>query len=155
MAPETTPRTTPPDALTLPPGYVAALDKDGRLVALPTPDPATPSETDPAPTESAPAGLPPIVGQIVLLGSAATLAASGALWLAAAALRTAAPALPTALDCLKWAALFVALVVGGVVAAKVRTRTGATLSVWHTTKTTHIGPQTVKGRNNRGITNHL
>jgi hypothetical protein len=94
------------------------------------------------------ASLPPIVGQIVVLGSVTLLAGSGALWIAAAALRAAHPVLPDAIACLEWSAVLVAFVVAGVAAAKVRTRTGATLSVFHTTKTTTVGNQTLRGRHN-------
>ena len=152
------PLTGSPDALTMPPGYIAALDHNGRLVAVPAatePSPGHPEEVQTA-TQGG-ASLPPVVGQIVVLGSITLLAASGAFWIAAAALRAAHPVLPDAIACLKWAVVFVALVVVGVFAAKVRARSagGTTLSVWHTTRTTSIGSQTVRGRGNRGITNNF
>ncbi len=154
--------TTRPDAigsLMMPPGYVAALDPDGRLIAVPTGQPATPQAPDATPPagepERASTTLPPIVGQLVVLGSITALAGSGALWIAAAALRSVHPVLPDAITCLKWSAILVGFVVAGVFTAKVRSRTGATLSVFHTTKTTSIGTQTVRGRGNHGITNHL
>lgn len=154
---------TGPDTLTLPPGYIAALSPDGQIIAIPaapepTPAPAPTSEPPvPASPETPTRNLPPIVGQVVVLGSITTLAASGAFWMAATALRTAAPVIPDAITCLKWTVALVAVVVAGVVAAKVRTRRdgATTFSVWHTTRTTTVGNQTVKGRGNHGITNHF
>ncbi|MDI5971418.1 hypothetical protein POF50_019105 [Streptomyces sp. SL13] len=142
--------------LLMPPGYVAALNADGHIVALPTTDPATPTlpAGEPADAEPEHATMPPIVGQIVVLGSITALAASGALWIAAAALRAVHPVLPDAITALKWSALLVATVVLAVAAAKVRTRTGATFSVFHTTKTTTVGNQTLKGRHNT-LNNHF
>ncbi|MDI5971868.1 hypothetical protein POF50_021455 [Streptomyces sp. SL13] len=143
-------------ALMMPPGYIAALNADGQIIALPTTDPATPTgpaaEQHTAETERA--NLPPIVGQVVVLGSITALAASGALWIAAAALRAVHPVLPDAITALKWSAALVAVVVLAVAAAKVRTRTGATLSVFHTTHTTTVGNQTVRGRRNT-LNNHF
>ncbi len=158
LPPVSQPFTGSPDALTMPPGYIAALDHNGRLVAVPAaPEPAPESPEEVQTATQGSMGLPPVVGQVVVLGSISLLAASGAFWLAAAALRAAHPVLPDAIACLKWAVVFVALVVVGVFAAKARTRNASrtTLSVWHTTKTTSIGSQTVRGRGNRGITNNL
>ncbi|MDF3288355.1 hypothetical protein [Streptomyces silvisoli] len=147
-----------PDAVTLPPGYIAALDHNGRIIAIPTaPDqPTSPADTPDVPTERPSVSLPPVVGQVVVLGSVTVLAASGAFWIAAAALRQAHPVLPDAVECLKWAVIFVAVVVAGVFVAKVRSRTGGTtsFSVFNTTRHTTVGRQTVRGRNNR-LTNRF
>ncbi|MCQ4044647.1 hypothetical protein ACFOSC_18130 [Streptantibioticus rubrisoli] len=154
------PPTLTPDTVTLPPGYIAALDHIGRIVAIPTaPDqPANAATGGPVSTTppERPAALPPIVGQVVVLGSITALAASGAFWIAAAALRQAHPVLPEAVECLKWAVIFVAVVVAGVFVAKVRSRTGGTtsFSVFNTTRHTTVGRQTVRGRNNR-LTNRF
>lgn len=151
----TTPPTDAFSTLMMPPGYIAALNTDGQVVALRTTDPTTPvtPATAQHTAEAEPATLPPIVGQVVVLGSITVLAASGALWIAAAALRAVHPVLPDAIATLKWSALLVAVVVLAVAAAKVRTRTGATLSVFHTTRTTTVGNQTIRGRHNT-LNNH-
>ncbi|MFE9426221.1 hypothetical protein ACFYNO_25055 [Kitasatospora sp. NPDC006697] len=166
--------TAGPDDYLLPPGHVAALTPDGRIVAVPIADTATfaapvphsaplgeqqhTAEPGTAGTEEA--GLSLAVRQCALYGSLITLAAGGAFWMVAAAVTEMAPAMDGIVHVLKWFAIALAMLVGAVVAAKVRTRKSegdTTLSLFHstntTTKTTSIGKQIAKGRST--FTNNL
>jgi hypothetical protein len=149
-----------PDDYLMPPGYVATLTRDGRIVAVPVAEPAAADQAPVAPVEpTAEPGLSIAVRQYALYGSLVTLAAGGAFWMVGAGLAAAAPAMDGAVHVLKWAAVFVALVVAAVVAAKVRARTNGatTMSLFHssstTTKNTSIGKQVSRGRST--FTNHF
>lgn len=155
-----------PDAYLMPPGYIATL-VDGRIVAIPVADTTAvpaPDPTSAGPVVEAPAstdaGLSLATRQCLLYGALITVAAGGAFWMVAAGLAEMAPAMDGIVHVLKWLAVFVALLVGAVVAAKVRTRKGegtTTLSLFHststTTKHTSIGKQIAKGRST--FTNNL
>ncbi|GAA1958207.1 hypothetical protein [Kitasatospora viridis] len=147
-----------PDAYLMPPGYVATL-VDGRIVALPVADTTTapaqqqiPAAAEPGQGPTVDVGLSLAVRQCALYGSLITLAAGGTFWLVAEGLAQMAPAMDGIVHVLKWAAVFVALVVAAVAAAKVRTRKdgATTLSLFHTTNTTTknttVGRQVARGR---------
>ncbi|WP_042404710.1 hypothetical protein [Streptacidiphilus carbonis] len=96
----------------------------------------------------APQGLPPVYGQIVVLGSFAMLAASGSAWLLGAALAKAAPALPEVPEVLRWTLYLVVGIVAAIVAVRLMatTKTGSggtkVTALVHRESHTHIGKQT-------------
>ncbi|MFF7634261.1 hypothetical protein ACFZB9_14060 [Kitasatospora sp. NPDC008050] len=161
----TTPPAADPDAYLMPPGYIATLTADGRIVALPIAEPAPtvaaaaeqPAEPAADPERADP-GLSIAVRQYALYGSLITIAGGGAFWMVGAGLAQMAPAMDGIVHVLKWMVVFVALVVAAVAAVKVRSgKSGTTLSLFHsentTTKTTSIGRQISKGKST--FINHL
>ncbi|MEY9961334.1 hypothetical protein [Streptacidiphilus sp. MAP5-52] len=93
-------------------------------------------------------GLPPVYGQIVVLGSITMLAASGSAWLLGAALAKAAPALPELPEVLRWTLYLVVGLVAAIVAVRLMatTKTGSNgtkvTALVHRESHTHIGKQT-------------
>lgn len=92
-------------------------------------------------------GLPPVYGQIVVLGSITMLAASGSAWILSVALAKAAPALPELPEVLRWTLYLVVGIVAAVVAVRLmattKTTTGGTkvTALVHREAHTHIGKQ--------------
>lgn len=160
--------------LLLPPGYISAIDHTGQIVAVrvadqpaPTPAPVVPEppapesalekalrlakeQPEPLPEQlpQGPQGLPPVYGQIVVLGSITMLAASGSAWILGAALAKAAPALPEVPEVLRWTLYLVVGIVAAVVAVRLMatTKTGSggtkVTALVHRESHTHIGKQT-------------
>jgi len=93
-------------------------------------------------------GLPPVYGQIVVLGSITMLAAGGSAWLLGAALAKAAPALPEVPEVLRWTLYLVVGIVAAVAAVRLMAATKTTqggtkvTALVHRESHTHIGRQT-------------